>query len=289
MRDMSRIAPHAGLVWVALLVPLSHADGVEPPSPREVEERFAEGERLSGREIYDRFLHNRFRTLFQHATIVSTGPGGDPQEVEILARWKDFRDEQDRPRDGVISKTLVRFIEPFDVRRLTYLIIGHSDRPHDQFLYTPSTRRVRRVMVRGVGLMGTDYTIDDLAFQSIADGTYERLPDDQVGGLPAYVVRATMNEEFTTLYRVVTAYVDKEHYVLLRARYEDGAGLLLREMRANLETIQEFDGVWLATMATMRNVREKTSSTIVIHSLEPNPELTDRLFSTSRLENVHWD
>jgi hypothetical protein len=137
--------------------------------------------------------------------------------------------------------------------------------------------------------MGTDYTIDDLVFQGIEDGTYERLPDDQVDGLPAYVVRATMNEEFTTRYRVVTAYLEKEHYVLLHARYEDGAGVLLREMRASVESIDEFDGVWIATVSTMRDVREDTSSTIIINSLEPNPELADRLFSNSRLQNIHWD
>lgn len=274
---------------IVLTGTVARAQESDPPTPGEVDERFAPGEQLSGREIYDRFLRNRFRTMTQHVTVVSTNPRGDAQEIQLLARWKDFRDEHDQPREGVKSKTVVRFVEPFDLRRLTYLIVGREDGVHDQFYYSKSTRKVRRVQVRGVGVFGTDYTIDDLMFQTIEDATYERLPDSQVGGLEAYVVRATLNPEFTTRYAVATAWIDKEHYVLLRALYEDDAGVLVREGNAQVESIREFDGVWIATVSSMRNVPEDTTSTMVVQSLDPNPNLPDRLFSLRRLGDTHWD
>jgi hypothetical protein len=286
---MRGVAALLCVLGTALAAPVARAQQLEPPTSEEVDERFAPGEQLSGREIYERFLHNRFRTMAQHLTVVSTNPRGDAQELQLLVRWKDFRDAADRPQRGVMSKTVVRFIEPFDLRRLTYLIVGREDGVHDQFYYSRGTRKVRRIQVRGLGIFGTDFTIDDLAFQTIEDGIYERLPDSQVGGRPVYVVRATLNPGFTTRYSVVTASIDKQRYVLLRALYEDGAGVLLREANAQVESIREFDGVWVATVSSMRNVKEDTLSTMVIQSLDPNPDLPDRLFSERSLGDTHWD
>ena len=278
-----------GLAFALALAPSPAAAAEEQlPTAAEVEAGFPQGERLTGREIYDRFLRNKFRSSLQSLTIVSMDPGGHQQEVLLLARWKDYRDEHDRARDGVIAKTVVRFVEPFDMRRTTYLIVARDDRTHDQYFYAPSTHRVRRVLLRGIGIMGTDYTIDDLMFQSIQDADYERLPDGEVNGVPTYVVRARMSPDLDTRYRVLTTYLEKEHYVALRTLYEDGAGVLLREHRVNLESIEEFDGVWIATAMTMRNVREDTMSTMLVNYLTPNAEFEDVLFSNFELGRFTW-
>ena len=131
--------------------------------------------------------------------------------------------------------------------------------------------------------MGTDYTIDDLAFQNIEDADYERLPDDSVGGLPVYVVRATMKPFFDTTYRTVIAYITRDRYVLVRAHYLDEASDTLREMQANVETITDFDGVWIATESTMHDVKRNTSSTLLVETIEANPKLDDQLFSSFAL------
>ncbi len=206
----------------------------------------------------------------------------------MLARWKDYRDDQDQPQDGIIAKSVVRFLEPFDLRRTTYLVVARDDRTHDQYLYSKNTKRVRRVLLRGVGILGTDYTLDDLVFQSIDDGDYERLPDDQVDGVATYVVSARMRPELETRYPLLTTYLAKEHYVALRTLYHDADGVLLRELRSNVESIEEFDGVWIATVSTMRDVRDDTSSTMVVHLLRPNPELDEALFNNFRLREFSW-
>ncbi len=286
---MSRVLGTLGM-GLALVLALSLTPTAEGklPASGEVDAGPSEGQ-LTGREIYDRFLRNKFRSSLQHLTIVATEPGGHRQEVQLLARWKDYRDEHDKPRDGLIAKTLVRFIEPFDMRRTTYLVVARDDRSHDQFLYTRLNHRVRRILLRGVGILGTDYSIDDLMFQSIDDAEYERLPDDQVDGVPTYVVRARMRPGVDTQYRLLTTYLEKAHYVALRTLYEDGAGELRRELRSSVESIKEFDGVWIATVVTMRDVQEDTTSTMLLQHLEPNPQLDDALFNNTRLRDFAWD
>ncbi len=65
------------LLALLLLLPLDLAGAqVETPTAEEVEAALPEGERLSGREIYDRFLHNKFKTSTATLTMLSTDPGG---------------------------------------------------------------------------------------------------------------------------------------------------------------------------------------------------------------------
>ena len=54
-------------------------------------------------------------------------------------------------------------------------MVVNADRSNDQFVWSPSTGRVRRVDLRGVGVMGTDYTFDDIAWKNIEDADYQRL------------------------------------------------------------------------------------------------------------------
>ncbi len=100
---MSRVLGTLGM-GLALVLALSLTPTAEGklPASGEVDAGPSEGP-LTGREIYDRFLRYKFRSSLQHLTIVATDPGGHRQEVQLLARWKDYRDEHDKPRDGLIA------------------------------------------------------------------------------------------------------------------------------------------------------------------------------------------
>ena len=76
----------------------------------------------SGRDIYACVLENRFSAYVQEAKLVSGNRGESAQESRLSMTWKSFRDEQDQPRDGVLSKTLVRYEHPFDLRFSGYTI-----------------------------------------------------------------------------------------------------------------------------------------------------------------------
>jgi hypothetical protein len=75
--------------------------------------------------------------------------------------WKNFR-ENDEPVRGVLSKTLVKYTHPFDLRFSGYLIVNNHQRHNDQFVYLNSSRRIRRVNLRGEAVFGTDFTFEDV-------------------------------------------------------------------------------------------------------------------------------
>ncbi len=276
-------------LWIALLLLAAPAPGlaeaIEIPDASEIEDAIPEGGSLTGRELYDRFLKNKMHSAVQHLTVISTDPGGNDQETRFWVRWKDFRDENDEAgEDGVVARTLVKFQYPQDMRHTGFLMIVHDDKSSDQFVYRPSSRRVRRVNLSGASVMGSDYTFDDIAFQEIENASYRRLPDEEIGGVPVYVVEAVLKATVDSQYSRTLSYLEQEHYVPLRARYWDDAGVEVKELKAVYESVQEFDGVWVATISTMYNLKQRTSSTMYIEKLDPNPEIADQLFSTFRLQ-----
>ena len=148
---MRSLAPALLLLAAAPLLMAASEDSAPAPS-----------DGLSGRDVYACVLRNRFASYVQEAKLVSGDRGESAQESRLSMTWKSFRDEHDEPRKGVLSKTLVRYQHPFDLRFSGYLVINNTERPNDQFVYLAATRKIRRVNLRKEAVFGTDFTFEDI-------------------------------------------------------------------------------------------------------------------------------
>ncbi len=253
------------------------------PTSQELEQAHPEGERLSGREIYERYLANKHRKSVQHMRVISRDPGGSEQTTNFKVSAEDFRNGDDEATNGVLAKMLVEVSAPFDMRNTSYLMIAKDPGPDDEFIYQPSGRRVRRIALKTTPLMGTDYTFDDIAYHDIEYADYLRLPDEVLDGTPVYVVESTIKDTRNTEYHRSMAYLEKEHCVPLRVRYWDDFGVEIKEMRAELSSVQLFDEIWIARESTMYDLLQRTSSTLHVDSLERVTEFPKKLFSLANL------
>ena len=235
---------------------------------------------LSGREIYERVLRNRFDDLLQKAVLVSGARGSGAQESRLKMWWKDFKHEDAR----IQSKTLVRYTHPFDIRYSGYLIIHNTGRATDQFAYLPSRRRVRRVNLRGETVFGTDFSFEDVVPRELDDSEYTRRPDEALDGVPCFVIEAVPVHAKDSEYSKFWIYVEKERYVPIRTRYWNEAGVEHKELRSPVESIRDFDGVHVPMEMTMRNLLIETYTTLVVEGLEPNTGLPAKTFDLRRLE-----
>lgn len=244
----------------------------------------ASDEPLTGRDIYQRVLDNRFQSYIQASTMVSGDRGGNTQETELRMWFQSFRNESGEATDGVLSKTLVKYLMPFDLRYTGYLIIQHPERTSDQFVYLPTQRRVRRVSLRGKAVFGTDFSFEDVIPREIEHAEYERLPDSVLHEIACFVVEAVPKEEADSEYSRFLIDVDKERYVPLRTRYWDDAGVEVKKLDADPASIQRIDGVWVPMRATMRDLRLDTFTEVHVEKIEPNPVLGRSAFELRRLE-----
>ena len=245
----------------------------------------ADDAKLTGRDIYDRVLRNRFEAFSQDTQLISGDRGGRQQESRLQLIWQSFRDENGNPTRGVVSKTLVKYLYPYDVRFAGYLVISNHERINDQFVYYPSRRKVVRVNLRSEAVFGTDFSYEDVIPREIEESDYERVADEMLGNIPVYVVEVKPKPFSASEYSRVRVYVEKARFVPLRTRYWDDAGVEVKELRAAPSEIRNFDGVWLPMKVTMRNLQLDSFTTLVISNFVPNPQLAQSTFDLSRLES----
>ena len=93
------------------------------------------------------------------------------------------------------------------------------------------------------------------------------------------MLSGTSTAEADSDYSRFWLYVEKEHYVPLRIRYWDSGGVEIKEMRSPIESIREFEGIWLPVESTMRQLLDDTYTTIVIDLLVPDPEIPKKYFT----------
>jgi hypothetical protein len=281
-------------VWTLALVVCSWcgaaADASEPahaaPTQREpLEDALPRDDDRTGRDIYQCVLDNRFDSYVQHSKLLSGDRGGAIQESQLRMTWSSFRDPKGEPSGEVLSKTIVKYLDPFDLRFSGYLIINNHARKNDQFVYLATTRRIRRVNLRREAVFGTDFTFEDLVPREIEDGDYQRLPDKVVQDTTAYVVEVIPRDHADSDYSRFVIHVDKGSCVPLLTRYWDKRSLLVKELTAPAADIKLIDGVHWPNTLTMRNLQLETFTTLTVQELEANPKMDRATFHLRRLES----
>lgn len=239
---------------------------------------------LSGREIYDRVVANRFRSFQQESRLVSSDRAGRAQESRFEMKWQDFRDVDDGAERLVQSKTLVRYSHPFDLRHAGYLILMNDGRANDQFVYYPSRRRVARVNLRSEAVYGTDFSFEDVVPREAEDYHSERLPNSRISGVDVFVVDLTPKRHLNSEYSRIRVYVDTQRSVVIHARYWDAATVEIKQMLVDPERIEEFDGVFVPMHSTMRNLQHESQTELIVSELAPNPGFDADTWDLRRLE-----
>src|ERR1051326_2563289 len=96
-----------------------------------------------------------------------------------LKRW-----EFERIGSYGASKSILRFTAPAEVKGIALLIVNHSDRASDQWMWTPAIERDRRIALqdRSTRFFGTDFSFEDLEERDVNQFDYATAGDDAVDG-----------------------------------------------------------------------------------------------------------
>ena len=135
----------------------------------------------------------------------------------------------------------MKFTSPGDVRDVGYLVNWKVHPPHDLFLYVPALRRVHRLDLNDA-VAKTDYTVADILPRYVDAADYTRLPDEDVGETPCYVVDLDPKIEDKPFSRL-RIFVEQEHYVPIRVLYFAKNEMLVKQWDARVDTMEELRGV----------------------------------------------
>jgi hypothetical protein len=106
-----------------------------------------------------------------------------------------------------------------------------------------------------------------------------------VQGVPTYVVEATPRFSADSEYSRFLLHVEKEHFVPIENHYWDTAGVEVKRLQAERESIRDYDGVWMPTRAAMRHLVHESETRLLVERVVPNPDLPPGTFDIRRLES----
>lgn len=194
-----------------------------------------------------------------------------------LKRW-DYR----RIGSYGASKAILRFTAPAEVKGVALLIVNHTDRASDQWMWTPAIERDRRIATqdRSTRFFGTDFSFEDLEERDVDQFDYKLLGDDMPDGAACWKIESRPKQSKTSQYTSSLVWVRKDNYVV--AQIEDyNKDKLIR--RIHYSDIQQLDGIWTPRTVEVFDATRKSRTVLKLEKLQYNLPMKDEDFTLEAL------
>ena len=228
---------------------------------------------LTGSDIIERSKANGkgFRDLVQQIKMVLVDEDGET--TERMMEMKALTES-----DGA-TYSLLTFTAPRREKGIALLTTATPESPDKQYLYLPSTRRVKRILShnRNASFRGSEFTFEDLSDQSTKDYRFELQGEEACAGSQCYVLdRYPLSNESS--YSRTRLWIDHAHYRLIKAEFYDRGQQLLKSMEAR-EYQQADQQYWYPKLITMSNHQTGKSTLMESVELQINGGLKAREFT----------
>src|SRR5882672_3023320 len=94
------------------------------------------------------------------------------------------------------SKGMLRFTVPAEVKGVGLLIVNHTDRASDQWMWRPNIGREQRIALqdRSTRFFGTDFSFEDLEERDVNQYEYSLLGDETVDSVACWKIQSAPKE-----------------------------------------------------------------------------------------------
>jgi len=220
------------------------------------------------------------KSSVQTVEIEVTNRVGDSSRSIATIHWMGF--------DDGLSKALLRYERPLDMRGAGVLLLEQEGRSPDTFLYLPDVGQVRRVSSRAASssLFGTDFSYEDFnrLVGMAGDADKSREADTVVDGREAFVLTLRPTPEAESSYERIVTTVDKATCVALRTESFEPGDRLRKVMTADAASIEQVGKVHVPRKLRMQDVRDQTHTDVLVEDVEIEADIKPKMFSARELE-----
>ena len=197
----------------------------------------------------------------------------DPSEKVTEKRWTF-----DRVGSHGQSKTVLRFTAPAEVKGVALLILNHPERASDQWMWTPSIERDRRIALqdRSTRFFGTDFSFEDLEERDVDQFDYSMVGNDTLEGVGCWKIQQTPKRTRASQYTRSIAWIRKDNYSM--ARLDN----FVRDevvKRLAFSTIENIQGIWTARLMEMYDLRRNTHTRLSLQQVKYNAPMKEDDFT----------
>jgi hypothetical protein len=174
------------------------------------------------------------------------------------------------------SKTILRFTAPAEVKGVALLVVNHTDRASDQWMWRPAIGRDQRIALqdRSTRFFGTDFSFEDLEERDVDQFDFKLLGED--GGNWKIESRPRKASQYTSS----TLWVRKDNYTVQKIEAANKKGLARVIEYRDFEQIK---GIWTARVTDVFDMSRNSRTILKTEKIEYNVPLKDDDFSLQAL------
>lgn len=206
-------------------------------------------------------------------------------ELEVLAaNSKISKKSWESMRIGSFgdSKAILRFTAPAEVKGVALLVVNHTDRSSDQWMWTPAIGRDRRIALqdRSTRFFGTDFSFEDLEERDAGQFDFRLTGEEAIDGAACWRIEARPRQGKVSQYTLTRMWIRKDNYVPVQ--YEN---LVKDEIvrRLHQGDIQNVQGIWTPRLLEMTDLRRHSRTVLRMEKLEYNVPMKDDDFTVQAL------
>ena len=180
------------------------------------------------------------------------------------------------------SKSLIRFTAPAEVKGVALLVVNHPDRAADQWMWTPSINRERRIALqdRRTRFFGTDFSFEDLEERDVDQNDYALKGEENIDGEACWKIEARPKSTRKSQYTRTMLWVRKANYTYAQIESFTGDKLVRRMKTRDVANVQ---GIWTARTLEMEDLTRNSRTMLKLESLRYNVPLQEQQFTLEAL------
>lgn len=185
---------------------------------------------------------------------------------------------------------LVTFLSPSDVKGTKTLLIEHTGKDDDIWIYLPALKKVRRLVSSNKkdSFVGTDFSYGDVIGHRPEQWKHKLLKEEKIDGKDCYVIESTpINKEIeeNSGYAKRIGWIEKESFVAIKGESYDVKGQLLKKFSAkSLQKVDEKNSKWQPMYLEAENVQSGHKTVLEFKNFKANQGVKDDQFTTRYLE-----
>ena len=180
------------------------------------------------------------------------------------------------------SKTIIRFTGPAEVAGVALLIVNHPQRASDQWMWTPSLQRDRRIALqdRSTRFFGTDFSFEDLEERVAGQYDHALLGEESLNGVATWRIQATPKRTRSSQYSKQTLWIKKDDYVTVRIDSYVNDNAVRRLLSSKISTVQ---GIATAHELEMTDLARGSRTRLALDKVQYNLPLKTSDFTVQGL------
>ncbi len=189
---------------------------------------------------------------------------------------------------GDVSKTILKFLSPADVKGTGMLIYDYKSKDDDMWVYLPSLKKTRRIVSsqKAASFMGSEFSNSDMSKPTIENYNYKNIGLDNINGKACHKIEAKCKtSEITKIekYSKKISYIDKSNYLTYKIEFYDKDNVKFKTISIS-DYQKQADGTYQAFKMSAVNHKTGRKSVILIDNFKSGSSLSEADFSLSQLE-----